>query len=127
MIDAVGLAAHDDDFRLCRRHNAARAVFAYRDARSDKRLAWDKAAVEDQLAPAQLNSVAGQRDHALDQVGIFDGMMKDDDIAAVGHMAENLPLQRREAEGEAVAGITVGPFGHHEIIADVERRTCRVG
>ena len=75
-------------------------------------------AVEDQLAAAHLDGVAGQADHALDEVRILARVAEHDHVAARGQLAEHPAVERRQAEREAVARIAVGPFRDEQIIAD---------
>jgi len=107
------------------RNDPARTVDAHRYCDSREGLARNRMAVEDEVAAPHLNRISRKADHAFDEIGIFRGHPEDCDIAAPRQVPEDAAANRWKVEREAVARKAVGPFGNHEVVADVKRRQHR--
>src|SRR4029079_7265397 len=100
------------------RDDPARAVGRHRNLGGGKRGWSHRLAVEDQSAVPDRDRVAGNSDHALDEIRFLVRVSEHDDIAARRDVREDASVERRESEWKAVARETVGPFGDDQIVAD---------
>ena len=83
-------------------------------------------AVDVEHAADHLDAVAGQPDQALDVVGlVVPRQLEDDDVAALGIVAEDAAVEQRQPEADGVLAVSIGEFGHEQIIADQQRRDHR--
>src|SRR4051794_21138080 len=96
------LAACADERRRGR-HHLARAIGADRHRKGLKRLPRHALPVEDHLAAAQLDGVAGETDHPFDEIGVFGGMTEYHDVAALRDMFEDAAAEFWKSERQAVA------------------------
>jgi hypothetical protein len=77
--------------------------------------------VDVEQAGPHLDAVAGQADQALDVVGLAVArQLEDDDIAAVGGLAQDPALEDRRAQRDGVARIAVGELRDDDVVALVE-------
>ena len=88
--------------------------------------ALHRLAVDDKLAVDHPQRVAGKADHALDIIGAGAGRRDDDDVAALGHVAEQPALHRRkDVEARADPRPAVGIFADHQPVAGEQPRHHR--
>src|SRR3546814_16470358 len=96
-------------------------IWALRDHEIGDPFTRDGDAVEDDLAGAHLDRIAGKADHALDIILLVGGRrLEDDDIAAGRQTAEDPARNQRQAERERVFRIAVIPIRTEQIVADVK-------
>ena len=93
---AIGFAVAAPTHLEAREFDPARDVDVDRDHHRRPTLRLHRLAVDDQAAVADLDRVAGKADHALDIIVALARRGDDDDVAALGHLAEQPPLPVRE-------------------------------
>ena len=107
---------------------AARRIGVDRDHGGGLRLALHHLAVDDQGPVDHLHAVSGKADDPLDIIGAGAGRSDDDDVAALGQLAQQPALPVREdVEAGRYPRPAVRIFGHHQAVAGEQARHHRFG